>query len=173
MSGVWVVFPFVGSIRLSTVLAFIATLAILAWFRRSPVIAFAAAMGWVSAYEIVFQAIGTIYGQHDAMHLFYLAFSMSGWVLAAYFAGIRPHPGLLVAWGLLFLGWVAIGFHPNEYDQPGHFSFVQEAFNVGTKDGLAAIFVIGGLAPFRFRARVEAGVSPPVASGRNGDSVQT
>lgn len=166
-------FPFVGPIRLSTVLAFIAILVILTWFRRSPLIAFAAGMGWVSAYEIVHQAIGTVFSGHDAMHLFYLTFSMSGWVVAAYIVGIRPHPGLLVAWSLLFLGWVAIGFHPNLYDQPNHFSLIQEAFNVAAKDGLASIFVIGGLAPFRFRTRVPATSTLAVSGGRKGDSVQT
>ncbi|HEV1991742.1 MAG TPA: hypothetical protein VGR34_02610, partial [Candidatus Dormibacteraeota bacterium] len=105
MSGVWVVFPFVGPIRLSTVLAFIATVAILTWFRRSLLVGLIAGMGWVSAFEIVYQAAGTLYGRHDALHLFYLTFSMSGWVVAAYVAGIRPHPWMLVAWSLLFLGW--------------------------------------------------------------------
>ena len=156
MSGFWVVFPFVGPIRLSTVLAFIATLVILTWFRRSPVLAFVAGMGWVSAFEIAYQAVGTIYGQRDAIHLFYLTFSMSGWVVAAYIAGIRPHPVLLAAWGMVFLAWVAFGVHANLYNQPSLFSPAQEAFNVATKDGLAAIFVIGGLAPFRRQAPVRA-----------------
>ncbi len=156
MSRVWLVFPFIGPIRLSTVLAFIATLVIVAWFRRSLLVALVAGMGWVSAFEIVYQAVGTVYGRHDALHLFYLTFSMSGWVVAAYVAGIRPHPGLLLAWSLLFLGWVLFGFQPNLYDQPSHFSPAQEAFNVATKDGLAAIFVIGGLAPFRRQAPVRA-----------------
>ena len=148
MSGVWLVFPFIGPIRFSTVLAFIATLLIVGWFRRSPVVALVAGMGWVSAFEIVYQAVGTIYGRHDALHLFYLTFSMSGWVVAAYVAGIRPHPLWLFTWALVFLGWMAYGFQPNLFDQPGHFSVAQEAFNMATKDGLAAIFVMGALAPF-------------------------
>jgi hypothetical protein len=148
MSGVWLVFPFMGPIRLSTVLAFTATLAIIWWFRRSPLLAFVAGMGWVSAFEIAYQAVGTIYGRHDALHLFYLTFSMSGWVVAAHVAGIRPHPALLAAWAVIFLGWMAFGFHPNEFDHPAQFSAAQEAFNMATKDGLAAIYVIGGLAPF-------------------------
>ncbi|GAC1509558.1 MAG: hypothetical protein NVS1B3_11710 [Candidatus Dormibacteraceae bacterium] len=149
MSGVWLMFPFLGPIRLSTVLAFIATLAILAWLRRSPLLALVAAMGWVSAFEIAYMGVATIYGRRDALHLFYLTFSMSGWVVAAYAAGIRPHPALLGAWGVLFLGWIAVGFHPNFVDRPNQFSLTQEVFNMATKDGLAAIFVVGGLAPFR------------------------
>jgi hypothetical protein len=172
MSGVWMVFPFVGPIRLSTVLAFIATVAILAWFRRSLLVGLVAGMGWVSAFEIVYQATGTIYGRHDALHLFYLTFTMSGWVVAAYMAGIRPHPWLLVAWSFLFLGWMAYGFRSNLFDHPGQFSVVQEAFNVATKDGLAAIFVIGGLAPFRRGLRAAA--TEPFAIRRSeGDSVRT
>jgi hypothetical protein len=178
MSGVWLVFPFVGPIRLSTVLAFIATLAILIWLRRSPLLAFVAGMGWVSAFEIVYQAVGTVYGRHDALHLFYLTFSMSGWVVAAYVAGIRPHPGLLAAWSALFLGWIAFGFHPNLFDHPGQFSIAQEVFNVATKDGLAAIFVIGGLAPFHRQAPVRAPEpTPDLGSNRsplaNEDAVRT
>jgi hypothetical protein len=173
MSGVWVVFPFVGAIRLSTVLAFIATVAILTWSRRSLLVGLVAGMGWVSAFEIVYQAVGTIYGRHDVMHLFYLTFSMSGWVVAAYMAGIRPHPWLLVAWGLLFLGWIASGFQPNLFDHPGQFSVVQEAFNVATKDGLAAIFVLGGLAPFRLRARAPEPSTPAVPARTKPNSVRT
>lgn len=156
MSGVWLIFPFIGAIRLSTVLAFVATLAILTWFRRSPLLALVAGMGWVSAFEIVYQSVGTIYGRHDALHLFYLTFSMSGWVVAAHMAGIRPHPGLLLAWSLLFVGWMAIGFQPNLFDQPSHFSVPQELFNMATKDGLAAIYVIGGISPFHRKARATA-----------------
>jgi hypothetical protein len=172
MSGVWVVFPFVGPIRLSTVLAFIATVAILAWFRRSLLVGLVAGMGWVSAFEIVYQAAGTIYGRQDALHLFYLTFTMSGWVVAAYMAGIRPHPWLVVAWSLLFVGWMAYGFRSNMFDHPGQFSVVQEAFNVATKDGLAAIFVIGGLAPFGRGARAAAATPFAIRRGE-GDSVRT
>jgi hypothetical protein len=172
MSGVWVVFPFVGAIRLSTVLAFIATVAILTWYRRSLLLGLVAGMGWVSAFEIVYQVFSTIYGRHDAMHLFYLTFSMSGWVVAAYVAGIRPHPWLLVAWGLLFLAWIAFGFNSNLYDHPGRFSVAQELFNVATKDGLAAIFVIGGITPFHMRARTTTPPTPAVPR-RNEESVRT
>lgn len=173
MSGVWVVFPFLGPIRLSTVLAFLATLAIVTWFRRSPLLALAAGMGWVSAFEIVYQAVGTIYGRHDALHLFYLTFSMSGWVVAAYVAGVRPHPGLLVVWTLIFLGWVASGFHPNLFDHPGQFSVVQEVFNVAAKDGLAAVFVIGALAPFRRGERAAVPTRATIGTRAEGDSVPT
>ena len=173
MSGVWVVFPFVGPIRLSTVLAFIATLVILTWLRRSPLVALVAGMGWVSAFEIVYQAVGTIYGRHDALHLFYLTFSMSGWVVAAYLAGVRPHPALLAGWSLLFLGWIAFGFQPNLFDHPGQFSVGQEVFNMATKDGLAAIFVVGALAPFRMGARAPAVPTLAVSPNRKGDSVRT
>jgi hypothetical protein len=172
MSRVWLVFPFVGAIRLSTVLAFIATLLIVAWFRRSIFVALVVGMGWVSAFEIIYQAVGTLYGRHDALHLFFLTFSMSGWVVAAYLAGVRPHPGLLAAWAVLFLGWLAIGFHPNLYDQPGHFSLADEAFNMATKEGLAAIFVIGCIAPFRVRARVPPALNPPVPGRTAGESVR-
>ena len=156
MSGVWLVFPFIGAIRFSTVLAFVATLAVVGWFRRSPVVALVAGMGWVSAFEIVYQAVGTVYGRHDALHLFYLTFSMSGWVVAAYVANIRPHPGLLTAWGLVFVGWMALGFQPNEFDQPAHFSIAQEALNMATKDGLAAIYILGAIGPLARRAPARA-----------------
>jgi hypothetical protein len=171
MSGVWVLFPFIPPIRLSTLIAFAAMLAILTWVRRSPLLAFVAGMGWVSAFEIVYMAVGTLYGRHDALHLFFLTFSMSGWVVAAYVAGIRPHPVLLGAWGLIFLGWIAFGFHPNLIEHPNQFSVAQEVFNVATKDGLAAIFLIGGLAPFRMTARTPTTSTPEVVSKL--DSVQT
>ena len=174
MSGVWLVFPFIGAIRLSTVLAFVATLLIVGWYRRSPLVALVAGMGWVSAFEIAYHAVDTVYQSHDALHLFYLTFSMSGWVVAAHVAGIRPHPGLLVAWGLVFLGWIAFGFHPNGFDQPNQFSIAQEAFNMATKDGLAAIYVIGALSPFHLAARARK-PEPLVIGSPTGerDSVRT
>jgi len=153
MSGVWLILPFVGPIRLSTILAFAGTLAILTWVRRSILLAFVAGMGWVSAFEIVFLAATTAYGHYDALQLFYLTFSMSGWVVAAHVIGIRPHPALLIAWGVLFLGWIAFGFQPNYFNEPGRFSVAQEIFNVATKDGLAAIYVLGGLAPYGRKAQ--------------------
>jgi hypothetical protein len=173
LSRIWLVFPVIGPIRLSTVLAFIATVVILACFRRSLLVGLVAGMGWVSAFEIVYQAVGTIYGRYDALHLFYLTFSMSGWVVAAYVVGIRPHPVLLVAWTLVFLGWMAFGFQPNLYDHPRQFSVAQELFNMATKDGLAVIFVMGGLTPFRLRARAPAPSTLAITARREGDSVRT
>jgi hypothetical protein len=176
MSGVWLVFPFIPAIRLSTVLAFIATLVIVAWYRRSPLVALVAGMAWVSAFEIAYQAVGTLYGRHDVLHLFFLTFSMSGWVVAAHVAGIRPHPALLLAWAVVFLGWIASGFQPNLYDHPGTFSVVQEAFNMATKEGLAAIYVVGTLAPFHLHARARAPkreAPAPAPPQGQGDSVRT
>ena len=173
MSRVWLVFPLIGAIRFSTVLAFIVGVAIVTWYRRSLLVGLVVGMGWVSAFEIFFQAVGTIYGRHDLPHLFYLTFTMSGWVVGAYLVGVRPHPGLLAVWGLVFLGWIASGFQPNLFDQPGRFSVVQEVFNVATKDGLAAIFVIGVLAPFRLRARTPASSTPPVSVIKKEDPVRT
>lgn len=149
MSGVWLIFPFIGAIRLSTVLAFVLTVVVLTLARRSLLVAVIAAMGWVSAFEITFQVVEAIEGRVDWLHIFYLTLSLSGWVVAAYVAGIRPHPALLAAWGLLFVAWVAFGFHPNRYADHGQVSVGQEIFNVLTKDGLAAIYLLGGLAPFR------------------------
>jgi hypothetical protein len=155
MSGIWFVFPFIGAIRVSTVLAFVATVVILTMIRRSVVVALIGGMAWVSAFEIVYKTVGAIEGRVDWLSVFYVAFSLTGWVVAAYVARIRPHPALLLAWGLVFLGWIAFGFHPNRYTEPGQFSVGQEIFNVLTKDGLAAIYVIGGVAPYRRTDRPE------------------
>jgi SAM-dependent methyltransferase len=155
MSDIWLVFPFIGAIRISTVLAFAATVGILTWVRRSLLVAVLGGMAWVSAFEIVFQLVGAIGGRVTWLHLFYLTFSLSGWVVAAHVADIRPHPVLLLAWGLIFLGWIAFGFHPNRYLDHAPLSAGQEIFNVLTKDGLAAIYLIGGIAPFRWTRRPE------------------
>ncbi len=161
MSGLWAVFPFVGAIRLSTVFAYVAVVVAVTWHRRSLLVGIIAGMAWVSAFEIVFQAFGTVFGKYDATHLFYLTFTISGWVVAGYVAGIRPHPALLLVWLLVFLGWMAYGFHPNHYGDP-NFSVGQEIFNVVTKDGLAAIYLLGGLRPFRLRSRRATPASEPI-----------
>ena len=80
-------------------------------------------------------------------------------------------------WALVFLGWTAYGFQPNLFDHPGTFSLTQEAFNVATKDGLAAIYVIGAVAPFHLPSRAplpkrRATEIVPAPSG-HGDSVRS
>jgi len=171
MSGVWLIFPFIGAIRFSTVLAFVVTVVVLTLARRSLLVALIAAMGWVSAFEITFQVVEAIEGRADWLHIFYLTFSLSGWVVAAYVAGIRPHPALLVAWGLVFFGWVAYGFQPNRYADHDQFSVGQEVFNVLTKDGLAAIYVIGGIAPFRWIHRPKGPARGATANGTPFDAL--
>jgi SAM-dependent methyltransferase len=163
MSGIWLVFPFVGAIRLSTVLAFVATVVILTQIRRSLLVGVIGGMAWVSVFEIVFQVVGAIEGRVTWLHVFYLTFSLCGWAVAAHVAGIRPHPALLLAWGLVFLAWVAFGFHPNRYLDHSQLSIGQEIFNMLTKDGLAAIYLIGGIAPFRWSQRPKRPVPAPHA----------
>lgn len=171
MSDIWLIFPFIGAIRISTVLAFVATVVILTWVRRSILVAVIGGMAWVSAFEIVFQLVGAIEGHVTWLHLFYLTFSLSGWVVAAHVAGIRPHPALLLGWGLVFLAWVAFGFHPNRYLDHGQISAGQEIFNVLTKDGLAAIYVIGGIAPFRWTRRPERPARGTIVNGAPFDAL--
>jgi SAM-dependent methyltransferase len=171
MSDIWLIFPFIGAIRISTVVAFLATVVILAMFRRSLLVGVIGGMAWVSAFEIVFQVVGASQGHVTWLHVFYLTFSLSGWVVAAHLAGIRPHPALLVAWGLVFLAWIAFGFHPNRYLDHGPISAGQEIFNVLTKDGLAVIYVIGGVAPFRWIRRQEGPASGAIVSGAPFDAL--
>ncbi len=152
LSRVWVVFPF-GAIRLSTLLAFAAILVIVMWLRRSPLLAFLTAMGWWSAYEIVFQSVALALGREPWQQLFYLVTGVTGWVIAAHLIGVRPHPLLLLIWALSMAGWAAYGFHYNNYNQPNVFSVGDEAFNVATKDGMAVIYLIGAVAPFRLKRR--------------------
>src|SRR5262245_51781365 len=155
MSRVWVVFPF-GAIRLSTLVAFVVIVVVVTWSRRSLLMAVLTAMGWWSAYELVFQAVALALGREPWMQLFYLATGVTGWVLAAHLVGVRPHPALLVVWALSMAAWAAYGFHYNNYNQPSVFSVGDEVFNVITKDGLAVIYLIGAVAPFHFHRHRDA-----------------
>ena len=149
-SRAWVVFPF-GAIRLSTLVAFAAILVIVAWRRHSPLLAFLTVMGWWSAYEIVFQSEALALGREPWQQLFYLVTGVTGWVVAAHLAGVRPHPMLLLLWALSMAAWAAYGFHYNNYNQPNVFSVGDEVFNVVTKDGMAVIYLIGAVTPFRLK----------------------
>jgi SAM-dependent methyltransferase len=171
MSDIWLIFPFIGAIRISTVLAFVATVVILSMVRRSPLVGVIGGMAWVSAFEIVFQVVGASEGRVTWLHVFYLTFSLSGWVVAAHVAGIRPHPALLVAWGLVFLAWIVFGFHPNRYLDHAQISAGQEIFNVLTKDGLAVIYVIGGVAPFNWSRRQKGQADGAIVSGAPFDAL--
>jgi SAM-dependent methyltransferase len=66
---------------------------------------------------------------------------------------------------LVFLAWIAFGFHPNRYLDHAQLSAGQEIFNVLTKDGLAVIYVIGGIAPFRWSRRQKGPASGATVSG--------
>ena len=148
MSDLWLLFPFIGPVRITTVVAVIATLVVLTW-RRSAAVAVLAVMGWVSGFEIAFTVVDTVNSHRDPHHLFFLTFTFAGWLVAAQLAGVRPLPWLVLLWALVFAAWYATGFSPNYYGTTKHLSASQEIFNVALKDGLAAIYIAGGLWPYR------------------------
>lgn len=144
MSGVWFHVPGLGPIRITTVLAAVAILAIVGVLRRRPWLAVVAVMGWVSAYELIFNAVGIyVFGWPHGSFLWYAA-AISAWVVLAYREGIRPSRFWLLIFATTWIPWLLEGFHSNipvgrSWDSWG------ELWNEVGKTALALAYLVGVL----------------------------
>jgi len=136
-----VLFP-TGNARLSTIVAVSAFVA-LAIMRRSwlPV---AGCLAWLFGFEAAFNTTVLALGRPaplDALH--YVPYLAIGIVVPFVLArrGVRPDWYLLAAAVVVWLIWVASGFHVNEHSMVG-FDPLAEAFNEGTKTLWAAAYFL-------------------------------
>lgn len=144
MSRMWILAPGLGAIRTSTVAAAVLILLVVAVYGRRPWLAVVAVMGWLSAYELVFNAVGVIvFGWPHGSFLWFGA-AMSAWVVLAYREGIRPSRFWLLIFLLAWIPWLLEGFHSNipvgrPWDAWG------EVWNEITKTALALAYLLGAL----------------------------
>lgn len=118
--------------------------------RRRPFLALVAAMGWLVAFEIPYEATDMIVRHQPGAHLAGWAswlLTVAGWPLAAYLAGVRPDWRWVMASGAIFIVWIATGFAHNDPGQTGPVQWGPELLNVGSKTALGMAYALGALRP--------------------------
>ena len=144
MSGVWTLVPGLGPIRTSTVAAALLILVSVGLWKRRPWLAVVALMAWVSAYELIFNAVGiSIFHWTLGQFLWYGA-AVIAWVFLAYREGIRPDRFWLLIFFACWIPWLLEGFHSNipvgrPWDTWG------EIWNEIGKTALAFAYLFGAL----------------------------
>jgi len=145
----WVYSPVMGG-RWSTVLTWAALLVVVSWQTRNPARGLVLAMAWLSGYEILYQATGSILHGWSRQTLAFTITGTTGWLIAAYLFGFRPEWRTLSLLAMLWVAWIAGGYNSNMADRiiPGanwHWSWSDELLNVSTKTMLAIALGLGAL----------------------------
>lgn len=145
----WIWSPLMG-VRWSTVLTWAVLLAVVSWQTRNPIKGLVLAMAWLSGYEILYQATGSILHHWSLQTLMFTTTGTAGWLIATYLFGIRPEWRTSVIFAMLWLGWILAGYESNMPDRiiggtAIHWSWLDEAFNVSTKTMLAVALGLGVL----------------------------
>jgi hypothetical protein len=120
--------------------------------RRRPLLGLVAAMGWLVAFEIPYEATDILVRHRSGVHLTSWAswlLTVAGWPFAAHLAGIRPHWRWVAASAAIFAVWIATGFQHNDPGQTGPVTWLPEALNVGSKSALGVAYLLGALRPER------------------------
>jgi hypothetical protein len=147
----WIWLPLVGPIRVSTVLAGLAIVAVILWRRRAPLVALVALLAWASAYEILYSATGTAMHGWPAGSFVWMTAAVGGWVVLSQVLGIVPDWRLLLAMALVWVLWILTGFNSNAPSSAGTngfsqgFSLSSEIFNELSKTILALAYLAGAL----------------------------
>jgi hypothetical protein len=157
--------PIAGPIRVSTVLAALAVFAIVLWRKRSPLLAIVAVIVWASAFELIYNGIGTALFGWPLSQLAWNLAALAGWILLAAVLGVWPDRWALLGFLILMVGWVLTGFHSNVPGSSARFDVLDEAFNEASKSMLALAYLIGALraprAPARWKKSAELGSVGP------------
>jgi hypothetical protein len=145
----WLWSPFADA-RWSTVLTFVALCALTAWNTRRPIVGLATAMAWLSGFEIIYEATGSIMHGWSLTTLLWTTAGTAGWMVAAYALGVRPDLRIFFVFAVLWAVWIAAGYRSNMPDRiiPGAnltFSWFDEALNICTKTTLAIGVLVGAL----------------------------
>jgi len=167
----WIWSPFYG-VRWTTVVTWAALFALVSWRTRNPIKGLVVAMSWLSGYEILYQATGSVLHHWSLMTLTFTVTGTTGWLIAAYLWGFRPDGQTLILFVGLWVAWVVAGFESNMPDRiiggtAIQWSWPDEALNVTTKTLLALALLLGAL------TRHSSAQRPPLWRFRLGQTVYT
>jgi hypothetical protein len=149
----WIWVPFLGPIRVSTLIVGALMVIAIVWRRRDALIALTALMGWLSTFEILYQATGAALHGWSLSYVLWMSAALGGWVVLSAVRRIVPDWRLLLPMALVWALWILTGFNSNSpsiVGTPGFppdFSAGDELFNELSKTLLAVAFLVGALKP--------------------------
>ena len=122
------------------------------WRRHAPLLALVTLMAWLSAYEIAFNAAGSVVHGWSVSYVLWLTLALGGWLVLAIVRRVVPDWRLGLAAGVVALAWIlTTGFAINSPTLAGadgftrSFSPLAELYNEATKVLLGVGYLIGGL----------------------------
>ena len=124
--------------------------------RRRPFLALVTAMGWLVAFEIVYEGADAAVHHKSSVAWAFWLLTVAAWPLLAHFMGVRPHLRWVLLSAAIFALWIQQGFW---YNWPGQGSkpinWWYEALNVGSKTALGVAYLLGALWPERSASKLE------------------
>jgi hypothetical protein len=145
----WVWSPLAGA-RWTTVITWAALFAVVAWRSRNPLKGVVVAMCWLSGYEILYEATGSVLHGWSLTSLMFTTAGTAGWLVAAFLWQLWPDWRVLAVFAVMWAVWIVAGYNSNMPDRiiPGadvRWSWSDELLNVGTKTVMALAFIVATL----------------------------
>lgn len=116
--------------------------------KRRPVLGLVAAMAWLVAFEIPYEATDILVRHQPGAHLTSWAswvVTVGGWPFAAWALGVRPDWRWVGLSAVIFVVWIAIGFQHNDPGQAGPVMWFPEVLNESSKTALGVAYLLGAL----------------------------
>ena len=121
--------------------------------RRRPFLALVTAMGWLVAFEIVYEGADAAVHHKSSVAWAFWLLTVAAWPLLAHFMGVRPHLRWVLLSAAIFALWIQQGFWYNWAGQGSKpINWWYEALNVGSKTALGIAYLAGAL---RLPAKLE------------------
>lgn len=155
-------------VRLTTIATAVVMALVILRRTRRPLLALVAVIGWLSAYEIAWEAGQVLYGRDPLRPTLWLAGAIIGWVIAAQLIGIRVYGPLLLLAAAVFALWLLAGYQQNWPGFPIQPEI--EGLNVLSKTALAGAFLVGAMPAASAQpatSRVAATPGPLLARGQS------
>lgn len=128
-----------GGVRTTTVAMAIALL-VVGLARRRPVHGIVAVAAWVLGFEVAWQASQWAHGAAGLGEVEHWAIVAAGWLVAGWFAGLRPDWRFLPVVAAAWAAWWLTGFHSNLVD--GRFDVFSELCNELAKMAWGAAYLL-------------------------------
>jgi hypothetical protein len=159
---VWIIWPspfqFI-TVRISTCALMTLIAVVIGGWRRRPLLALTTIGAWIFLFEIPYHWTNVVIWRWDWRSALLWTIGFGGWVVAGWYAGLRPSLGFVGVFCALWIVWVATGFHYNNVGDK-HMDWAAEALNEGTKTSLGLAYLFAAL-----KVRTPAGLRWPGLPG--------